>query len=895
MRQVLESEAEDSMEEIQRIVTSSLEGKGLQVATFNMWWNLGEYFDKQMDRGQRFEDMLVTTGKLDRAWASTCKEYMQLTWPRTGLVTLRALQLRLPFGSSCQPAVASDGDFVVRIHNPGVLQYQPKIEVQGTCREITEVAQQLVWLGSVFRYGYSDEICGSSFWYLKSPSRFYFGSDAKRMKEDEYTSFCWTSLFSSGTLAPGFPIPLRAAEVGIEISFDAMLKLACIEYPIYYGQAVAFRGWRTLLYPVSVSPNFERIQWHLIVCDDPADMRLTTSLSAMDDLQNWKTSDIAEIRKARSFLGYCRHAEVSIGTENYRLQKSDQKSGASNEQSRGYWMKKIVLSMGTSGMGAFGAGISGEIGFTKTQVAKMAPHEAFDRVLEHSATTPVLMYDVSKCTGWLVSELCVVLHMARSWFRERKDLADGEIENLPAAILSSDGGQAAYQCIRGSRNLEFRRSLDNDAPWKFMDIIKDSLRILKAARDTKDRAQSSISEPWIISWLRSPRLYGWELADMMQARVFTSRKEVAIKVNKSDKWITYIANHPNVLTLFCNGIDAPISRKGGFRICRTWSSVPSGENLLVSTTQSLKDLANQCDGDIARRRLTNTCYLYYPNKRDPFAPCKYRKHHSQICQRLHQVTTSSQPQRQEGLAEDGAVLIGLPETITTELYQRPISRPNSNAKRPSHNVDCVLPDPQAPLSARSGSSESHSTHPVTPAASSTLISNGESHNPKYDDQSETDLSSTTITYEYLFKRSLNNSSSRPGKTPSISTRSSIDKASTLHTKTLDSECRILVLAFLHSRRTTATTNANLDTILPDIDQLLIDGKEMYARFRQQEKLLSSIHRQMDSWWKDERGGGRMGALSDENAGQDEDEDEESGDSDSDAESSGAGSDDTPEN
>jgi len=193
-----------------------------------------------------------------------------------------------------------------------------------------------------------------------------------------------------------------------------MIRLANVEYPVHYGNVIVFRGWSTLLFPVRASPDFARIQWHFMSCDEPDDPRLTDALSSIRHIPNWKDCSLDLTRKARSFLGYCSSAEIYLGAKSFETQTSDDKSGARVEQSRMFWQKKVGTSMGTPGMGVFGVTAAGELGLTRTQTAHMKSRDSFDRGLNLSQRTPVPMYDVARSTAWLVPELNVVLHVVRS-------------------------------------------------------------------------------------------------------------------------------------------------------------------------------------------------------------------------------------------------------------------------------------------------------------------------------------------------------------------------------------------------------------------------------------------------------------------------------------------------
>ena len=244
------------------------------------------------------------------------------------------------------------------------------------------------------------------------------------------------------------------------------------------------------------------------------------TLDELKEPSNWKTCDLAVIKKARSFLGYSKGVNITIGTQSYPVRRIDENSGAVQEKCRGYWHKRVIFSTGTSGIGVLGAGAAIELGFTKRQIANMASIDMFDIALELSSRTPLLPYDVQKCISWLVPKLSVVLHITHCWFHDRvnkRDMLPQELTKVPSAEASSNGGKSALDCILENRGLKLPwKVAPRTQSWNFIDIIRKTLRALKACRDTKEKAQCSNNISWFKYW-RYPRSYGWDLADVISA------------------------------------------------------------------------------------------------------------------------------------------------------------------------------------------------------------------------------------------------------------------------------------------------------------------------------------------------------------------------------------------
>lgn len=637
--------ADDPMQHIESVM-DTLDIGDLGETFFDVIWD-PTFFRDEMDGSQSLGSMITFTGSVDAAWAGTSREYAERMWPETGLTTLRAIE-----NSKKRDGIgySFDGDF-------GVDARWGYVKVQGSKRQTVAVAQQLAWMMSVFRArGARDSDKKHYSHYqidVQHTNRVSLSLlPLEEVHEDDAS--CWLPLLHGSVISHGFPIPQRGHEAGVEMSLDVIVHLAGLEYPVHIKDVTILKGWSTLLYPVGASSDFGSLQWHLVACDDPDDPRLVQALSSVSYVANWRDVGLDSIRTSRSFVGYCKSARILLGTEYFKPQYSEDKSGALVESSRMFWQKKVTVNIGTSGMGAFGLEAAGEIGFTRTAIASMAARENFDRVLDLSRRTPMIMYDVTDCTAWLVPEISVVLHMARSWFLERQDLAENEVKKLPSATLSEDGASAALEAIANHKSLELKRNT-GASTWKFMDIVKDSVRLLKACRDTKDRTQSSSSVSWLLSWFQSPRLYGWDMADLIDGRDYTSRKEILVHKNHNNKWISSIANHPDVLVIFCANIAAPIMPAKPEKICRKWNPIPSGKNYLVASVQSLKDVARHCNGGDDGRKVTEQCYWSRPRGTNPWAVCDYES--SKGCNRLQELVEKD-PKRPVKLYQHGAVIFG---------------------------------------------------------------------------------------------------------------------------------------------------------------------------------------------------------------------------------------------
>lgn len=103
------------------------------------------------------------------------------------------------------------------------------------------------------------------------------------------------------------------------------------------------------------------------------------------------------------------------------------------------------------------ASIGGKWVLSKTHRASFSENrDYFDR-LDHFRRSPILIYDPSIASSWLVSELSLALHIALSHLKLPSDqarrqvgheLLPGPWPEVPYALPLSGGGQAAYDVCK---------------------------------------------------------------------------------------------------------------------------------------------------------------------------------------------------------------------------------------------------------------------------------------------------------------------------------------------------------------------------------------------------------------------------------------------------------------
>lgn len=122
-------------------------------------------------------------------------------------------------------------------------------------------------------------------------------------------------------------------------------------------------------------------------------------------------TDIKDLAKFRTFLGYYKHALVYAGTQEGIQSSTIRNSLVPNSSSRHELVREWSLSAGVSVHGASGAvGAKGVL--PRLLQVSLAGCHIYEQRLESSRESPLLVYDSSTRSVWLVSELSMVLHMA---------------------------------------------------------------------------------------------------------------------------------------------------------------------------------------------------------------------------------------------------------------------------------------------------------------------------------------------------------------------------------------------------------------------------------------------------------------------------------------------------
>lgn len=76
---------------ISTIMEPVMRQSGEQSVTFEISWDVDDFFSKETKGKQDFAPILTLTGTIDKAYASSCEEYVQRFWPNFGMEMIRRI------------------------------------------------------------------------------------------------------------------------------------------------------------------------------------------------------------------------------------------------------------------------------------------------------------------------------------------------------------------------------------------------------------------------------------------------------------------------------------------------------------------------------------------------------------------------------------------------------------------------------------------------------------------------------------------------------------------------------------------------------------------------------------------------------------------------------------
>lgn len=511
---------------------------------------------------------------------------------------------------------------------------------------LVEVGQQLAWIGSALSsspFHHQMAYAVPQFQVTEVRPTVNITFEHRPLLDTEI--LCWLPLFHEAVIVPGFPIPGRAEEVGLEIPLEILVGIAGVSHAVEYKGGVVMKGFSHMLVPIR--KKHDRIQWHLVSGLDPK-----RRLSYSDGLSLWSHRasldevSLEDLPKSRAFIGWCSVADSRLGSGTATYENIDY-LGAADAGSR------VRCSGASLGFQQFGmAALDFRFG-VKDGKCHFQRTGSYENIVSIAEKTPVALYDTGEHRAWLVPASGVMLHI----IQHRHALKPFTINNDEIKLDTSvPTGSNAEDILLRHEHLR----LSDNGHRTFKDEIIDIWSLLEFLTDQQvtmeqRSAGTSIKGPF------SELLKGFEFKAVVQQRSPFRQEQTPLKATNGG-WSLLVPDI-DALVLFANGFGDLIvpADQGNTGLCKTWQRVPKGEDYLATTTEMLKECYDVAGCRLSREYLTSTQLKWDQGDSLLFEGCQASKTHSCHCNRLQRIFTKStigSVSPPKHVVDQGAVIFG---------------------------------------------------------------------------------------------------------------------------------------------------------------------------------------------------------------------------------------------
>ncbi|KAF2674648.1 hypothetical protein BT63DRAFT_16506 [Microthyrium microscopicum] len=665
-------------------------------AKFQTGWSAHQFLRGQFPSAKslpRLGSVLVLSGSVFHAYATTCSEYVEQYWPQTGSFVLLLIQ-EVYDQSQRSKSSRLSGD-PIRISKTDnrctvaiSLSLDDLLEVTATASQdqIIQIAQQLCWMKAALStppienepLKYADasleKITDNSNFQGNNGSE-HFSYRIRLGFEDLHPverNSCWIGLFSGAIIARNFPCPERTTQLGLEISIAILSQLVNAPHAVAFDGGVVMKGFSTMLVPTQRDDDL--IQWHLVLSNDR-----NRGLSYREGLEMCKSRlkvdqfELGHLQETRHFIGWCSHVENLAGHKTEIDYENLSYSGAPQAApltSRRTSFARHIIDRNTTNV-AFGL---------RDGVYYFRRGGTFPNIISAAERTPILLYDVGQQRGFLLPASDVLLHLERTRLHRDPRMRRRQIRlirgrnNAETLLLNEE------LALSNSRDDSFGNLVARH--WSIMEFLQQKLYF---------------DQLGFVNTLSHHALLGFEFNAVADETSPIQLKQTLIN-RQSGGWLD-LCREKNVLVLFADGYGDLLRPKkyedGTYSVCKRFRSLPIGHHHIATTIQMIVQLYEEAGQRLNRRCLTISG-MQWNSTGSLFGACPDRRNPSCRCSRVQQISLPNSP----GLFgpgplennREGAVIYGFEElanctAISTQ--QQETERLYSLSNTQIENVDTV--------------------------------------------------------------------------------------------------------------------------------------------------------------------------------------------------------------
>lgn len=570
-------------------------------------WDPNNNINSSVKSAAALSGLLVVSGTESKAIATTCRDYMSRVWPLySEMEFLDAFSAFLfnPYGpvDPREAAYPDDHKFLITMTGPvstNITRQNERLEIviEGCVLDIVLLIQQVAWLTAISQHAEegqllastircrtegSDKLCRNVNITPNPPSPFRSAEGC-----------CWHPMLHGNSLAYGFPIPKRNGQLGVEIAFETMAILGLIWYPVNCGKGIVLKGERTALIPCTHNSTEDSIQWHYMEnSEEEGKLGWEKIHERCHDIL--EVNDLDTLSTKTAFVGYFPKANIYLGTDSLDSRNIDMSGAEIDEKQRLSLGNELAIAFGIPGMGILSA-----TGTLKVIVNRLsndrieAARGGVSDTLRNTKDQPLLLYDLNTKRSWLVPELSVIAHIARTWALLQTE-PEAVLECMPSIQPSPDGGtQACDATLKDLEKVMPKTILSEDDLneeqnlWK---VLKPFFVTLSNIKDHKlaKRAQDNVL------WNSLP-FFGYEYLEVARHEQLLHPRTVTLNTETAGPWVRLAKARPEMVILLCSNLGEPIQLSGR-PACNQWEKVPTGQDYMTSTVSILKYLTRHYGG-----------------------------------------------------------------------------------------------------------------------------------------------------------------------------------------------------------------------------------------------------------------------------------------------------------
>ncbi|KAI0909693.1 hypothetical protein F4823DRAFT_414976 [Ustulina deusta] len=628
---------------------------------FELDWKPFEFFESQFEcHIPQIGSLVTLTGSVLYAQATTCKDYLERTWPDTWEPLLSVLQSVID--TKATESTGSRIDF--RKDNSISSRIMPdetlSVLVLGERKTIIDVAQQISWVSAALGLSPFEQkvaYCNTSLVYVPDDTGVQrFKIERVFALPQSIEESCWLSLFSNAALVRGFPIPVRGGESGLEISIDLMAAIAGIRHAVEYNGGVVMKGFSSMLIPARRDRETDTVQWHLVSSHEETRLSYEDGIARCSDRALLEELDLQLLQTTRAILGWCSTVETVLGREDINYENIDYSTAP--DVTKPIKIQHVAVGFQQFGMGQMEFTLGPKDGTCHFQ--RQGPYR---RIIDAAEITPIVLFDTGERRGWLVPASGVLLHIARhrNWLDQYISKEKGSFKQ---------GTSFREELLQNESMVLF-----DDESYKFKDMITEIWSILEFLLDQRISASNG---PGLV--VKSPfqdTLQGYEFKAVVESRSPLKAKQCVVE-KTSGGWPLLVGDI-DALVLFASGFEDLIRpAQGNYGLCHKWKTVPKGKDYLATTVKMLKNLYDVAGCRLSKQYLTSSRLQWHRGDSALFEACHNTNSWQCKCSRLQQIVSRrllNEVVPPGPLEDEGGIIFGRLGTLLAERQRPAFSAP----------------------------------------------------------------------------------------------------------------------------------------------------------------------------------------------------------------------------